>query len=217
MHERLISSQHATLIPCTTSLLERNITVCMLRPHSAHAYPHAHCASVAALGRSKFSGVFVPNVFPPCRNHSRQCGGQGDISQNISSALHPQRRRTTEHVARTFLVSQSSRTCPRGCVLDPRSLRLAQSSLRLRGRSCAAQLAQLARACCKLERNITTAWLRHAGCQHGCAAQAALAHSSLAEDGAQRCSCRPADPPRLLTADQAAAGRVQGNSAIHRR
>lgn len=132
MHERLISSQHATLIPCTTSLLERNITVCMLRPHSAHAYPHAHCASVAALGRSKFSGLFVPNVFPPCRNHSRQCGGQGDISQNISSALHPQRRRTTEHVARTFLVSQSSRTCPRGCVLDPRSLRLAQSSLRLR-------------------------------------------------------------------------------------
>ena len=76
MHERLISSQHATLIACTTSLLERNITVCMLRPHSAHAYPHAHCASVAALGRSKFSGVFVPNVFPPCRNHSRQCGGQ---------------------------------------------------------------------------------------------------------------------------------------------
>ena len=76
MHERLKSSQHATLIACTTSLLERNITVCMLRPHSAHAYPHAHCASVAALGRSKFSGVFVPNVFPPCRNHSRQCGGQ---------------------------------------------------------------------------------------------------------------------------------------------
>ena len=142
---------------------------------------------------------------------------KGDISQNIISALHPQRRRTTEHVARTFLVSQSSRTSPRGCALDPRSLRLAQSSLRLRGRSCAAQLAQLARACCKLERNNTTAWLRHAGCQHGCAAQAALAHSSLAEDGAQRCSCRPADPPRLLTADQAAAGRVQGNSAIHRR
>ena len=120
----------------------------------------------------------------------------------------------TSHAPFSFLVSQSSRTCPRGCVLDPRSLRLAQSSLRLRGRSCAAQLA---RACCKLERNITTAWLRHAGCQHGCAAQAALAHSSLAEDGAQRCSCRPADPPRLLTADQAAAGRVQGNSAIHRR
>jgi hypothetical protein len=73
MHERLISSQHATLIACTTSpsLLERNITLCVLRPHIAHAYPHAHCASVAALGRSKFSGVFVPNVFPPCRNHSR--------------------------------------------------------------------------------------------------------------------------------------------------
>jgi len=34
------------------------------------------------------------------------------------------------NVARTFLVSQSSRTCPRGCALDPRSLRLAPSSLR---------------------------------------------------------------------------------------
>jgi hypothetical protein len=220
MHERLISSQHATLIACkiSPSLLERNITLCVLRPHSAHAYPHAHCASVAALRRSKFSGVFVPNVFPPCRNLSRQCGGQRrHLAKNISSALHPQRRRTTEHVARTFLVSQSSRTCPRGCALDPRSLRLAPSSLRFTGRGCAAQLAQLPLACCKLEGSITTARLRHAGCQHGCAAQAALARSSLAEDGALRCSCRPADPRRLLTTDQAAGARVHGNSASHRR
>jgi hypothetical protein len=167
MHERLISSQHATVIACTTSpsLRERNITLCGRR-HSAHAYPHAHCASVAAFGRSKFSGVFVPNVFPPCRNHSRQCGGQRrHLAKNISSALHPQRRRTTEHVARTFFVSQSSRTCPRGCAaLDPRSLRLAPSSLRLTGRGCAAQLAQLPRACCKLEAHTTTARLRRAGC-----------------------------------------------------
>jgi hypothetical protein len=138
------------------------------------------------------------------------------LAKNISSALHPQRRRTTEHVARTFLVSQSSRTCPRGCALDPRSLRLAPSSLRLTGRGCAAQPAQLPRACCKLEGSITTARLRHAGGQHGCAAQAALARSSLAEDGSLRCSCRPADPRRLLTADPAAGGRVHGNSAIHR-
>ncbi len=214
MHERLISSQHATLIVCTTSMLEHNITVCMLRPHSAHAYSHAHCASVAALGRSKFFGVFVLKVFPPCRNHSRQCGGQRrHLTKNQFRPASP----AQANVARTFLVSQSSRTCPRGCALDPRSLRLAPSSLRLRGHSCAAQLAQLPRACCKLERSITTAWLRHTGCQHGCAAQAVLARSSLAEDGAQRCSCRPADPPRRLTEDQAAGGRVHGNSAIHRR
>jgi hypothetical protein len=195
--------------------------------YSVHAAT-AQCTCIPACALRKRSGTREVEVLRCC-HWARPMSSlpveithvsavvKGDISQNIISALHPQRRRTTEHVARTFLVSQSSRTSPRGCALDPRSLRLAQSSLRLRGRSCAAQLAQLARACCKLERNITTAWLRHAGCQHGCAAQAALAHSSLAEDGAQRCSCRPADPPRLLTADQAAAGRVQGNSAIHRR
>ena len=191
--------------------------------YSVHAAT-AQCTCIPACALRKRSGTREVEVLRcfraqclPSLSKSLTSVRWSRISQNISSALHPQRRRTTEHVARTFLVSQSSRTSPRGCALDPRSLRLAQSSLRLRGRSCAAQLAQLARACCKLERNITTAWLRHAGCQHGCAAQAALAHSSLAEDGAQRCSCRPADPPRLLTADQAAAGRVQGNSAIHRR
>ena len=116
---------------------------------------------------------------------------QGDVWQKISvpPRTYPQFRRTTEHVARTFLVSQSSRTCPHGCAaLDPSSLRFAPSLFRLTGRGCAAQLAQLPRACCKLESRITTC----AGRQRGCAAQAALARSSVAEDGALRYSYGPA-------------------------
>jgi hypothetical protein len=81
----------------------------------------------------------------------------------------------------------------------------------------AAQLAQLPRACCKLESRITTARLCRAGRQRGCTAQTALARSSLAEDGSLRCSCWPRTPLRLCTADPAAGGRVHGNSAIHRR
>ena len=133
----------------------------------------------------------MPNVLAPCRNHSRQRGGtRRRLAKNISSArTYPQFRRTTEHVARTFLVSQSSRTCPHGCAaLDPSSLRFAPSLFRLTGRGCAAQLAQLPRACCKLESRITTC----AGRQRGCAAQAALARSSVAEDGALRYSYGPA-------------------------
>ena len=85
---------------------------------------------------------------------------KGDVSKKTSvpPPTHPQGRRTTEHVAGTFLVSQSCRTCPRGwAALDPSSLWLAPSLLRLTGRGCAAQLAQLPLACCKLESRITTA------------------------------------------------------------
>ena len=175
MHERLISSQHATLIACTTSLLERNITVCMLRPHSAHAYPHAHCASVAALGRSKFSGLFVPNVFPPCRNHSRQCGGQGDISQNISSALHPQHRRTTGHVARTFLLSRipiqpdlSARLRSRPKVASARPKLASTGRAQLRRAACAAGAGLLQARTEHHDRVAAPRWLparlRRAGC-----------------------------------------------------
>jgi hypothetical protein len=88
MHERLISSQHATLIACTTSLLERNITVCMLRPHSAHAYPHAHCASVAALGRSKFTGV----VDREGRHYIGQC--LPSLSKSLTSVRWSRRHLT---------------------------------------------------------------------------------------------------------------------------
>jgi hypothetical protein len=66
---------------------------------------------------------------------------KGVVSQKISvpPPTHPQCRRKTKHVARTFPVSQSSQTCPRGCAaLDPSSLGLAPSSLRLTGRGSAA-------------------------------------------------------------------------------
>ena len=56
------------------------------------------------FGGSKFTGVVVPNVFPPCRNHSRQCGGQRRrLGKNISSAPDASTVQAHNRACRTHL------------------------------------------------------------------------------------------------------------------
>ena len=149
-----------------------------------------------------FTGVVVPMSSLPVEITHVSAVVKGVVSQNISvpPPTNPQCRRTTKHIARTFLVTQSSRTCPRGCAaLHPSSLRFAPSSLRLTGRgSAAASLLQT----------------RSAHHDRAVAPRRLLSPAPLS---LKTVCCAAAAGPRALTADPVAGGRVHGISPIHRR
>ena len=130
-----------------------------------------------------FTGVVVPMSSLPVEITHVSAVVKGVVSQNISvpPPTNPQCRRTTKHIARTFLVTQSSRTCPRGCAaLHPSSLRFAPSSLRLTGRGSAAASLQQTRS---------------AHHDRAAAPRRLLSPAPLSlKTGVLRCSCRPAGP-----------------------
>jgi len=105
---------------------------------------------------SKFTSGVVPKVFPPCRNHSRQRGCQRRrLAKEIRSVPDASTVQAHNRARRTHL--------PRILIQPVLPSRLSCSKTQARFgspfdlQSAAAQLAQLPRACWKLESRVTTA------------------------------------------------------------
>ena len=170
MHERLISSQHATLIACT------NIAITARAQHYTVRTAPAHCTCIPACALRERSGTrevevlrcFRAQCLPSLSKSLTHVSAvvKGDISQKISvppcipsAGAH----QSTSHApfshpnpagparAAALLWTQGRFGSP-------------QARFDLQGAAAPRSFALLPRACCKLEAHITTARLRRAGC-----------------------------------------------------